>query len=48
MIALVTLGFGTPLLLLVWVGQLVLQILAAVAASRYEWYRYPVNIRFVS
>lgn len=47
-IALVTLGFGTPLLLLVAVGQLVLQILAAVAASRYEWYRYPVNIRFVS
>lgn len=32
----------------VYLGALVLQVLAAVAASRWEWYRYPVTIRFVS
>lgn len=47
-LALVTLGFGSPVLAVVGIGQLVFQILAAVAAGRYEWYRYPVTIRFVS
>ncbi len=39
---------GLVLIPLVWVGALVLEIMAAVAASRGEWYRYPVNIRMVS
>lgn len=43
----VTFGIGGISLAVVGVGQLVLQILAAVAAGRYEWYRYPVCIRFV-
>lgn len=46
-VTLVTLGIGSPILLVIGVGQLVFQILAGVAASRYEWYRYPVSIRFV-
>jgi uncharacterized protein len=29
------------------IAQVVFQILAAVASSRYEWYRYPVTIRFI-
>lgn len=40
-------GIGLLLLVAVWVTQLVFQIMAAVAASRYQWYRYPVSIRFV-
>ena len=32
---------------IVWIGGLVLHILAAVAANRGEWYRYPVNLRLV-
>ena len=32
-------------LLVVWV---VLGVLAAVAASRWEWYRYPLTIRFIA
>ena len=48
-IAIVTFGFGAlavvPVLV---VAQLLFPILAGVAASRFEWYRYPVNLRFVS
>ena len=29
------------------IGAVVLQIMAAVAASKFEWYRYPVSIRFI-
>ena len=41
--------FGIPALLLVLAGVawVVLEILAAVAASRWEWYRYPVTLRLV-
>lgn len=38
---------GLILLPIVAIGSLVLYIMAAVAANRGEWYRYPVNIRFV-
>ena len=38
---------GFFLLPIVAIGSLVLYIMAAVAANRGEWYRYPVNIRFV-
>ncbi|AEE46482.1 DUF4870 domain-containing protein [Cellulomonas fimi] len=41
-------GIGFLLFPIVWVVGLVFGILAAVADSRYEWYRYPVNIRMVS
>lgn len=43
-----TFGFLAFAPVAVYLGALVLQILAAVAASRWEWYRYPVTIRFVS
>ena len=48
-VAIVTFGLGAlvvvPVLVVV---QLLFPILAGVAASRFEWYRYPVNLRFVS
>ena len=39
-------GFIT--FVVVWIMNLVFPILAAVAAKRGEWYRYPINIRMVS
>lgn len=47
-IALCFVLIGFVLLPVVVIGAFVLEILAAVAASRGEWYRYPVNIRMVS
>jgi uncharacterized protein len=38
---------GLLLLPLVFIGALVLEIMATMAANRGEWYRYPVNIRLV-
>lgn len=38
---------GIVLLPLVLIGAFVLEIVAAVAANRGEWYRYPVNLRLV-
>jgi uncharacterized Tic20 family protein len=38
---------GILLLPLVVIGALVLQIMAAIAANRGEWYRFPVNLRLV-
>jgi uncharacterized Tic20 family protein len=38
---------GIILVPVVWVTALVLHIMAAMAANRGEWYRYPINIRFV-
>ncbi|GCE78327.1 DUF4870 domain-containing protein [Cellulomonas biazotea] len=46
--SLVTLGIAAILFLPLAVVQIVFAILAAVATSRYEWYRYPMNIRFIS
>ena len=48
LLTLVTFGIASPILFVIGIVQLVFQILAAVAAGRYEWYRYPVTIRFVS
>lgn len=42
----VLIGFVT--FIVVWVGALVLSIMATVAANRGEWYRYPLSIRMVS
>ncbi|WP_307859557.1 DUF4870 domain-containing protein [Cellulomonas sp. zg-ZUI22] len=41
--------FGVPALVLLVASVLwvVLEILAAVAASRWEWYRYPLTLRLV-
>jgi uncharacterized Tic20 family protein len=39
---------GIVLLPVVWIGALVFEIMATIAANRGEWYRYPVSIRFVS
>ena len=41
-------GIGVLLLLALWVGNLVLAILAAIAASEGRSYRYPLNLRLVS
>ena len=38
---------GFLLIFVVWIGGLVLHIMAAMAASRGEWYRYPINLRVV-
>jgi len=38
---------GIFVLIAVSIASLVFGIIAAIAASRYEWYRYPFNIRFV-
>ena len=38
---------GLILLPVVVIGALVLQIMAAIAANRGEWYRFPVNLRLV-
>ncbi|MCR6690406.1 DUF4870 domain-containing protein [Cellulomonas sp.] len=29
------------------IAQIVFQIMAAIAASKFEWYRYPASIRFI-
>lgn len=39
---------GLLMLMVVGIGALVLEIVGSVAAYRGEWWRYPVNIRFVS
>jgi uncharacterized protein len=38
---------GFIILPLLGLAQLILSIMAAVACSKYEWYRYPLTIRFV-
>ena len=46
-ITLVTVGIAMPLIFVVVVWQLVFAIIAAVAANRGEWYRYPATLRLV-
>lgn len=46
--AVVTFGVAVPLVFVVLLWQLIFGIVAAVAASRGEWYRYPATIPFVS
>ncbi len=38
---------GIFVLIAAGIAALVFEILAAVAVSKFEWYRYPVNIRFI-
>jgi uncharacterized Tic20 family protein len=38
---------GFVLFFVVWIGSIVLMIMATIAANRGEWYRYPFNIRLV-
>lgn len=45
-LAFVLIGF--LIMPVLWVGSLVLEIIAAVAANRGDWYRYPLNLRMVS
>jgi len=47
-VAVITVGLGTPLVFVVVIWELVLAIVAAVAANKGEWYRYPATIPFVS
>ena len=46
--AAITMGIALPLVFVVVIWQLVLAVLASIAASRGEWYRYPANITFIS
>ncbi|WP_169164984.1 DUF4870 domain-containing protein [Cellulomonas taurus] len=46
-LAAVTLGLLSPLVPLVSVAALIFGIIAAVAANKFTWYRYPVCIRFI-
>ena len=39
---------GFLLFFVIWIAAVVLGIVAAVAASKGEWYRYPINFRMVS
>ena len=39
---------GVVILVAAWILSIVFAILAAVAVNRYEAYRYPINIRFIS
>ncbi|MCC2308022.1 DUF4870 domain-containing protein [Cellulomonas chengniuliangii] len=48
LLAILTLGLASPLALGVSLAGLIFMILAAVAAGRYEWYRYPATLRLVS
>jgi hypothetical protein len=43
----VTLGLGSPLMILVWVLSVVFCILGAVEANKGGRYRYPFNIRII-
>ncbi len=49
--AVITMGLGMiivlPLFMLIWVGSLVFEIMACIAANRGEWYRIPMTIRFI-
>lgn len=38
---------GLLMLLAVWVGSVILMIMAAIAANKGEAYRYPLNIRLI-
>jgi uncharacterized protein len=46
-VALMFVLIGLLIAPLLWIGSLVLAILAAVAAGRGDWYRYPINLRLV-
>ena len=50
-VGVLTLGLGMivifPVFIILGIGQLVLEIMACVAANRGEWYRYPLTIRFI-
>ena len=47
-VALLTFGLGALLAPVLVIAQVVFPILAGVASSRFEWYRYPVSLRLVS
>jgi len=40
--------FLTPLLAVLWIAWVVLMILAAIKASKGDFYKYPFTIRFIS
>lgn len=45
---LTVIGIGLLILLAAWVVSVIFGIMAAIAVSKYEWYRYPISIRMVS
>lgn len=46
-VGILTFGIGLVLVLVVMVWQLIFGIVAAVAAHRWEWYRYPATLQLV-
>lgn len=46
-IAVITLGIGALLFIPFGIAVLVFMIIAAVAANKGEWYRYPLTIEFI-
>jgi uncharacterized protein len=46
-IGVVTCGFGMLLFPFLWIGEIIYSIVGGQAASKGQWYRYPVNIRMV-
>ncbi len=45
---LICVGIGIITFFLFWIGGIVLSVMAALAASRGEWYKYPFSFRIVS
>lgn len=46
-ISVITLGLGSLLYPLVWIGAAIFQIMAGLAANKHEEYRYPVSLRLI-
>ncbi len=46
--ALIWVLIGLALIPMVWIGNIILCILAAIATSKGETYRYPLNLRLIS
>lgn len=46
-ISTVTLGLGCILYPVLWIGGLILCVMAGMAANKGEWNKYPINIRLI-
>jgi hypothetical protein len=46
-LSVVTCGLGAILAIPLWLGEIIFSIMGGMAASKGEWYRYPVNVRMI-
>lgn len=46
-LSIVTCGIGAILAFPLWIGEIIYSVIGGQAASKGQWYRYPVNIRMV-